>query len=349
MSGLTPARPLGLASAAPACALDPTGAASVCASDDAVIRTKGLTKDYGCDRGIFDVDLEVRKGEVFGYVGTNGSGKTTTIRALMGFVKSTAGTAELCGSDCWTHAAHNMLAVSYIPGEVAFPDLRTGVEFLKSQARHLGVTDFSYMNRVIEALQLDPTANLKRMSKGMKQKTAIAAALMARRDVLILDEPTTGLDPLMRDAFLDLVRAEKEAGHTVFMSSHIFEEMEEVCDRVAMIRDGRVIGVVDLDELRRSQTRRYALEFATAWQAEEFDRRFPGGRFSGARSSEAQPLGGRPSDAQPTGQVTRQVAVQASQTAELFQALDGCGLTALSERRATLEDIFLQAYDQGAE
>lgn len=297
---------------------------------ETVIRTQGLTKDYGHGRGVFGVDLAIRRGEVFGYVGTNGSGKTTTIRALMGFVRPTAGTASLLGRDCWSDAALNMESVSYVPGEVAFPDLRTGTEFLRSQARFLGVSDFSYMNHLIEALQLDPTAPLKRMSKGMKQKTAIVAALMGRREVLILDEPTTGLDPLMRDAFLDLVREEKDAGRTVFMSSHIFEEMEEVCDRVAMIRDGRILGIVDLAELRRSSHRTYTIDFGNALDAHTFAERMPEARMTAETGCGA--------------------AIEAPQTACLFAALAGLDVRALSERQTTLEDLFLKAYEQqGAE
>lgn len=229
--------------------------------NDVVIKTVGLTKDYGEKRGVFDINIEVHKGEVFGFVGTNGSGKTTTIRNMMGFIKPDSGTSMVDGLDSWKQSADIMKNVSYVPGEIAFPALKTGTEFLKTQARYLGVTDFKYMNHVIELLQLDPTANLKRMSKGMKQKTAIVAALMGEKEILVLDEPTTGLDPLMREAFLDLIREEKQKGHTVFMSSHIFEEIEAVCDRVAMIKDGNIIGVISLHDLRHPTIKNFIIEF----------------------------------------------------------------------------------------
>lgn len=238
--------------------------------NDIVIKTNGLTRDYGEGRGIFGIDLEIKKGEVFGYVGTNGSGKTTTIRSMMGFIKADSGNASVLGMDSWRNAPEIMQSVSYIPGEIAFPALATGTEFLKSQAEYLGVTDYTYMNHLIELLQLDPSANLKRMSKGMKQKTAIVAALMGEKDILVLDEPTTGLDPLMREAFLSMIREEKAKGHTVFMSSHIFEEIENVCDRVAMIKDGKIVDVADLYELRHPTTKNYTLTFKNEADARSF-------------------------------------------------------------------------------
>ncbi|MCD7800196.1 MAG: AAA family ATPase, partial [Ruminococcus sp.] len=141
---------------------------------------------------------------------------------------------------------------------------------LKSQAEYLGVKDFKYMNHVIELLQLDPTAKLKRMSKGMKQKTAIVAALMGEKEILVLDEPTTGLDPLMRDAFIDLIREERDKGHTIFMSSHIFEEIEAVCDRVAMIRNGYIIETVSLYDLRHPSKKEFKIEFANGNELQRF-------------------------------------------------------------------------------
>ena len=237
---------------------------------DVIIETKGLTKDYGKSRGIFNIDIEVQQGEVFGFVGTNGSGKTTTIRNMMGFIRPDCGNSTINGLDSWTRSADIMQNVSYIPGEIAFPALKTGTEFLKSQAKYLGVEDFKYMNHIIEQLQLDPTANLKRMSKGMKQKTAIVAALMGEKETLVLDEPTTGLDPLMREAFLELIREERQKGHTVFMSSHIFEEIESVCDRVAMIKDGHIINTSSLYDLRHPKTKNFIIEFEQISQLQRF-------------------------------------------------------------------------------
>lgn len=216
---------------------------------DGIIRLDGVTKDYGNNRGIFDINLSIKQGECFGFVGTNGSGKTTTIRNIMGFINPDAGKVYVKGMDSWENGVDIKKYVSYVPGEIAFPPLKTGMDFLKTQAKYLDIKDLSYMNELIEMFRLDPTANLARMSKGMKQKTALVAALMGDREILILDEPTTGLDPLMREVFVDLINREKKRGKTIFISDHIFEEVEELCDKVAFIKDGHIIDIFDMDEL----------------------------------------------------------------------------------------------------
>jgi len=241
-------------------------------TEDIVIRADHLTKDYGHGRGIFDISFEVRKGEVFGYAGTNGSGKTTTIRNLMGFIQPDSGKSFISGKNSWEQRAEIMPNVSYIPGEIAFPPLSTGTDFLDVQAEYLGIDDYSYMNYLIQRLQLDPTARLKKMSKGMKQKTAIVAALMGHKEILVLDEPTTGLDPLMREVFLDLIHEEKKQGRTILMSSHIFEEIEDCCDRVAFIKDGRLLDVLDLNEKRNGKDKVLRLKFKNEAEETRFSR-----------------------------------------------------------------------------
>lgn len=226
-----------------------------------VIKAQHLTKDYGGGRGIFDISFFITKGEVFGFVGTNGSGKTTTIRHIMGFIKPKNGTVTVLGMDAWKDACKIKESVAYIPGEIAFPDLTTGIEFLKAQAELLGLKSMDKADELIKRLQLDPSANLKRMSKGMKQKTAIVAALMADKDILILDEPTTGLDPLMRETFLELILEEKRKGKTILMSSQMFDELEETCDRVALIYDGKIIDIADVNALKSSTIKSYKIEF----------------------------------------------------------------------------------------
>ncbi|MCR0205944.1 ATP-binding cassette domain-containing protein [[Clostridium] innocuum] len=295
---------------------------------DIVIKTTSLTKDYGKGRGIFDIDIEVHRGEVFGFVGTNGSGKTTTIRNMMGFIKPDHGHSMVENLDSWTKSAEIMNNVSYVPGEIAFPALKSGTEFLKTQAGYLGVRDFTYMNHVIELLQLDPSANLKKMSKGMKQKTAIVAALMGEKDILVLDEPTTGLDPLMREAFLDLIREEKQKGHTVFMSSHIFEEIEAVCDRVAMIKDGHIIDTISLYDLRHPSIKNFIVEFAQEREKKRFldDPRF--------QSESRNALG-----------CTMQCDI--SQLDDLFHTLKCMEVTNFREIRRSLQEQFMSTYKEG--
>jgi len=226
-----------------------------------VIEFKKLTKDYGENRGVFDLELTVAQGDVFGFVGTNGAGKTTSIRHLMGFIKPQSGSVTINGFDCWHDSAKIKKQVAYIPGEIAFPDALTGLEFLKTQAALLGIKDFSRASHVIERMQLDPTANLKRMSEGMKQKTAIVAAFLADADLLILDEPTTGLDPLMRREFIKMILEEKKNGKTIFMSSHMFEEVEDTCNKVAMIKDGRLIAIKATDDIKHNANKEFKIEF----------------------------------------------------------------------------------------
>ena len=226
-----------------------------------IISVKNLTKDYGKGRGIFDVSFDVPKGATFGYCGTNGSGKTTTIRHIMGFLKPDKGEVTVKGMDAWKNAEEIKKYIGYVPGEIAFPDVDSGSTFLKIQAELLGIADMSKAEQVINALQLDPTANLKRMSKGMKQKTALVAAFMVQPEILVLDEPTTGLDPLMRKAFVDLIKEEKAKGTTIFMSNHMFDELEETCDYVAFIKDGRIIDIVDMEDIHSRQFREYEITF----------------------------------------------------------------------------------------
>ena len=226
-----------------------------------IIKVENLTKDYGENRGIFNVSFSVKKGEVFGFVGTNGSGKTTTIRHIMGFLKPQSGNCFVLGMDSWKNSCEIKKYVEYVPGEIAFPDLKNGTEFLKNQAELLNLKDMSYANYLIEKLQLDTSANLKRMSKGMKQKTAVVAALMANKEILILDEPTTGLDPLMRLTFLELIKEEKEKGKTILMSSQMFDELESTCDRVALIMDGQIVDIADMNKIQNINYKIYKIEF----------------------------------------------------------------------------------------
>ena len=239
---------------------------------ETVIKAENLTKDYGQGRGIFDLNFEVKKGETFGFVGTNGSGKTTTIRNIMGFIKPQKGHVSVLGQHAWEKSYEIKSHVSYIPGEIAFPDLNNGITFLKNQAELLGLKSMDYANYLIKKLQLDPSANLKRMSKGMKQKTAIVAALMSDKEILILDEPTTGLDPLMRETFIELIFEQKAKGKTILMSSQMFDELEQTCDRVALIYNGRIVDIADVNALKNSTMKQYKIEFLEKEDYKRFKR-----------------------------------------------------------------------------
>lgn len=236
----------------------------------AIIELQNVTKDYGDNRGIFHINLSIELGEAFGFVGTNGAGKTTTIRHLMGFLKSNTGTVKINNLDAWHDAAEIKQSVGYIPGEIAFPDVKTGWEFIHQQAELLQLTDLSFAHQLIERLQLDPSATIKRMSKGMKQKTAIVVALMAHPPILILDEPTTGLDPLMRAEFIQIIKEEKAKGKTIFMSSHMFEEIQETCDNVAMIKDGKIITIQPISTMNAHDNQQFIIEFSSEQECTRF-------------------------------------------------------------------------------
>lgn len=225
------------------------------------ISIKNLTKDYGKGKGIFDFSFDVRRGEIFGFVGTNGSGKTTTIRNMMGFLKPDNGNVTINGYDSWKDACEIKKTVGYVPGQIEFPDVGSGANFLKIQADFLGMKDLSYMNQLVDMFKLDTDASLKRMSKGMKQKTAIVAAFMSEPDILIMDEPSTGLDPMMRDTLIALVLEQKKKGRTIFMSSHIFKELEATCDRVAFINNGAMLNIVDRAQYHENMDKQYKIGF----------------------------------------------------------------------------------------
>lgn len=294
-----------------------------------IIELGGVTKDFGKGRGIFDVSMGILPGTVFGFIGTNGSGKTTTIRHLMGFLKPDRGTVKIKGRDAWKDATVLKHFMSYVPGQIEFPHFRTGTQFLRYFAKYLDMDDLTYMDRLTDLLQLDPSANLRRMSKGMKQKTAIVAALMGDKEILVLDEPTTGLDPLMRDAFLNLIREEKAKGKTIFMSSHIFEEIEEICDVAAIIHKGRVVRTVDIDKIRNPENKWFSITFNTAWDRADFVDRF---RFDTVKI-----VGGR----------SCEVTVPVSDIVILLQHLKGYLICDFREKHMTLETYFKDAVHKG--
>lgn len=239
--------------------------------EDVAVEISHLTKDYGKGKGLFDISFKVPRGKTFGYCGTNGAGKTTTLRHIMGFIKPDAGSVQVFGLDAWNDAPQIKKFIGYLPGEIAFPPFENGSEFLKSQAEMLGVNDMAKAEKIINALQLDPTANLKRMSKGMKQKTALVAAFMHEPSLILLDEPTTGLDPLMREAFINIIKEEKARGATIIMSNHMFDELEETCDYVAFIKDGHIVDIVDMDKIHHRPFREYLISFTKPQDFKKFD------------------------------------------------------------------------------
>lgn len=214
------------------------------------IRTEGLTKRYGKLDALKDLDLDVSQGEILGFLGPNGAGKTTTIRLLLGLIRPTAGRAEIFGLDAQhqTVQAHRRLA--YVPGEASLWPSLTGAETLHLLGQVQGRVDATYREELINRFELDPTKKVRAYSKGNRQKLILIAGLMARAELLLLDEPTSGLDPLMEQAFRHSVFEAKERGQTVFLSSHILSEVEALCDRVGILRNGVLVDVGTLSEMR---------------------------------------------------------------------------------------------------
>jgi ABC-2 type transport system ATP-binding protein len=214
------------------------------------VTTRGLVKTFGAVTALDKLDLTVRTGEVHGFLGPNGSGKSTTIRVLLGQLRADSGTAELLGGDPWRDAVSLHRRLAYVPGEVnLWPNL-TGGEVIDLMARLRGGIDTKRRDELLEQFELDPRKKGRAYSKGNRQKVAIVAALASDVELLILDEPTTGLDPLMEEVFQRCINAEKDRGRTVLLSSHILSEVEALCDRVSIIRSGAIVETGTLAELR---------------------------------------------------------------------------------------------------
>jgi ABC-2 type transport system ATP-binding protein len=237
----------------------------------AVIQTERLTKSYGAHRGIIDVDLEVQQGEVFGFLGPNGAGKTTTIRILLDLIRPTSGRALVFGVASTDDPVGIHRRIGYLPGEFGLYDKLTGGETIEYFANLRGGVDPAYVRSLVDRLDLDPSRRFREYSKGNKQKVGLVVALQHRPELLILDEPTSGLDPLIQEAFFDIVREARAEGRTVFLSSHVISEVDRTCDRVAIIREGRLVRIGALDALRDLSHHDVVLRFAMPVAADAFD------------------------------------------------------------------------------
>jgi polyether ionophore transport system ATP-binding protein len=293
----------------------------------AAIRTAGLTKDYGAGRGLFDLDLHVAQQEVFGWLGPNGAGKTTTIRLLMGMIHPTAGAAYVFGLDCFRDAVEVKRRVGYLPGDVPqFGSLR-GSEIVAYLGGMRGNTDRKVVRALAQRFDLDLSRRFREYSSGNKQKLAIVLAFMHRPDLLILDEPTSGLDPLMEVVFREAVLEAKARGQAVFLSSHILSEVEALCDRVGILRLGRLVDEGTLEQLRHLTAQTVEVTFA----GEPPELRLPDGikvQRAGASSLRFEVSG----SVQP-----------------LLDALAGRQVVTLTSREPSLEEIFLHHYVTAAD
>lgn len=289
------------------------------------ISVRSLTKDYGGGKGIFDISLSIRQGEVYGFLGPNGAGKSTTIRHLMGFCRLDSGRAEILGIECFRGQKAIQPHVGYLPGEIALPDDMTGTRYLKLIGKMRKMKEFGHAQELAQRFSINPDLLIKRMSKGMKQKVAIISTFMHDPDILLLDEPTSGLDPLMQNRFVELVEEEKNKGKTIFLSSHIFEEVEKTCDRVGILRGGKLIRDITIDELRSSQMTTYQIGFSGISDLRRFQTQYPDAHC-----------------AKNALQLT--VSIPDSQINPLISALSQCGLRFLREEKHTLEEYFMQFY-----
>lgn len=287
------------------------------------VQISHITKDYGNSRGIFDVSLSVKKGEVYGFLGPNGAGKTTTIRHLLGFLKPEKGECRINGMDCFSQASLIQKNLGYLAGEIAFPEDFTGHGLLHFLADMKGIRDRSRMKELIDLLELDPSGKVRKMSKGMKQKLGIINAFMKNPEIVILDEPTSGLDPLMQNRFIDLILEEKKKGTTIFMSSHLFEEVERTCERTAIIRRGQIAAVEDMEGLKKKRSRDYIITLDSKKSADALQ--LPGYTITGREGASVT------------------VAVK-EDIPGLLSLLSSCPVRDMQIHTQSLEEIFMHYY-----
>ncbi|MCD7824792.1 MAG: ABC transporter ATP-binding protein [Clostridiaceae bacterium] len=294
-----------------------------------IIAIEHLTKDYGHNRGVFDVNIRVDKGECYGFLGPNGAGKTTTIRHLMGFSKPQKGSTSILEKDSWGNSAWLQNTVGYLPGEVTLPPGLSGTAFLRMMEQMRGVKTKEYLQMLLERFELDPGISIKQMSLGVKRKLAVVTAFMHDPDILILDEPTSGLDPVMQETFIEYVREEKKRGKTIFLSSHIFHEVDAVCDRIAIIRDGKIVSEFQSEELKQKHDRIYRISFLEADSYAEFVKK----PFTFTSKNKKK--------------LRARVQIPADRVGELTAALKGFPIADFVEIPFTLEDYFMGFYDTG--
>ncbi len=292
-----------------------------------MITTNELTMRYRNGKGIFNLSFTIREGETFGYLGPNGAGKTTTIRNLLGFMKAQQGACTINGLDCWSQAAKVQKNLGYIPGEIAFLSGMKGSEFLRLLSEMRSTKDTSRQQALSERFEIDTEMPIRKMSKGMKQKVGIIAAFMHDPAIYILDEPTNGLDPLMQRRFVELILEEKRRGKTILMSSHMFDEIERTCDRVGIIRDGKLVAVENVAALKHTRQKKYIVSVESDQDVEKL-------KHSGMNIHDL-------------GQKRLEVMVTGSTNAFIRQ-LSTVSVESLDVSTIDLEKVFMQFYGQEA-
>lgn len=293
---------------------------------DSVIEVSNLTKDYGSGRGVFDVSFDVRPGEVFGFLGPNGAGKTTTIRHIMGFSRPQSGQTKVFGKDSFEHHNEIMKSLGYLPGEIALPEGLTGWEFIRMMQKLKHSENEERLQYLLDKFELDPTGSTKRMSIGVKRKLAVVTAFMDDPDVLVLDEPTSGLDPIMQELFIRFVEEEKKRGKTILLSSHIFSEVDATCDRIAIIKNGKIMSVFVADDIRYNENKTFKISFK---EKKDYDAFLSAG-FNAIHADE--------------GKLTVKFGLNDSDTNRFVHTIAPLSVASFSEDKFTLEDYFMQFY-----
>lgn len=289
-----------------------------------MIEINQLTKDYGDHKGIFDLSISIHEGEVYGFLGPNGAGKSTTMRHVMGFSKPDSGNISVNNLDSWKEKEKVKENIGYLAGEIALPNDMTGLQYLKLISKMRKMKSFEYADELLKYFKIDPDVKIKSMSKGMKQKIAIVATFMHNPEIILLDEPTSGLDPLMQERFIELVVKEKDKGKTIFMSSHIFDEVSKACDRVGIVKEGHLIKEVDMDSLRNNEEKTYIVKFKNNVDADKIMNTYPNSAVN---------------DKQEVS-----ITIDDNEINKLINDLSACDLVFLKEREESLEEYFMKFY-----
>ena len=308
--------------------------------EEKVIIVDHLTKDYGHGRGVFDVNFVVHRGEVFGFLGPNGAGKSTTIRHIMGFSRPQSGQTLVEGLESFKNYHKILGNVGYLPGEIALPEGLTGWEFIQMMSDLRHCSDRKMLDFLLEKFELNPAGETKKMSLGDKRKLAIIAAFMSDPDILVLDEPTSGLDPVMQQVFIEFIKSEKKRGKTILLSSHMFNEVEATCDRIAIIKDGRIVSTFVTNDIKHNQNKNFKVQFKNSSSYKEFVKLLPKKRKDDVTVK-------KPSIAETNDeQLWAIVAINDGFVDKFIEILEKFEVAKFEEIKFTIEDYFMQFYHE---
>ncbi len=297
----------------------------------AKIEVQNFTKDYGHGRGVFYISFEINEGEIYGFLGPNGAGKSTTIRHLMGFSRPDSGRTKILGLDSFENYDKFMDKVGYIPGEIALPEGLNGYEFIQMMKSLRKVKDDRLISRLLDMFEVDPSGETKRMSFGVKRKLAIITAFMHDPEILILDEPTSGLDIAMQQVFIELLKEEKKRGKTILLSSHTFSEVDATCDRIAIIKDGKIVSEFVANDLKHKDNKNYFVQFGSKSDLVKFlDENKDNGHFTIVSQEEDSLI----------------INIDDKNINYLISAISKSNIKSFSHLKETLEDYFMKYYKE---